>query len=193
MIMSDIDIEIEDYLHFIQGGGGAVTLDKVSIQQVDFNSQTVPHKSISIDILFKVILRYEIGCEVSLYLAYCGQEVTGGLYKPLDIISAIKNGEFQYAETHRNLSRRASDNHAIRITNPQLGREFDKIYPNKRPFSDTDVFRWVSDDMKAESFMQEYKMALALKPHKLSDFFDETLRVALDKEVRQKAIAELGL
>lgn len=180
------DIYIEDFLHLVQGVDKEVSLIKVECLNVNTTSDYSSSSSSGdtsgsiITVTSRVSLEYEIGFNIQLFIDSVFNKSIEPIRNTAELVDVISGGDFSLIPCQKNPS---SQNHLFEIENPKILQELERIYPNIRDLAFRDNFMWLADEKHADKLMNEYQMALALKPFSHSCYLQESLRIGLHNSI----------
>lgn len=187
------DIYIEDSLHFIQGVDKPIKLKSVEClavnQTIDYieNKKTGSGASSTLTVTSSIVLDYEIGVDVQLTMdavyKVCGDDSK----KTIQELLAAAVFELRALKEAR-----PSENILFIIKNDAVLEQLKIMYKKPSELSYREgLAMFVNDDIAAR-FIEEYRMGLALNPHRMSDFFDEGMRIDIYRKIAEKACEAVG-
>lgn len=185
-----INLNIEDWLHLIQGVDKKVSLRSVDCTNVSILSNYANQNNLcaqsgsSVSINSKIILAYEIGFDITICMDLIYAGIDSAIVDTTSLLQIINNNESKLALPQ---NKTCSESHLFDIKNEQIINGLKSIYHDIRDLSCRDNFAWIANERKASLLMEEYKMALALNPFKQSQYFEDNMRKELHETLIKKA------
>lgn len=184
------DLNIEDWLHLVQGADKKVDLISVECTKVNTISNYINQKKSHeesgslVVVSSEISLAYEVGFNITLNMESIYEGISSPIADFNSLIKIIKGGDFKLMQPHR---KTASESHLFDIKDQAVMNELKRLYSNIRDLSFRDNFAWFANERVASMIVEEYKMALALNPYPQSRYFEESMRKELHHSLIEKA------
>ena len=185
-------IYIEDTLHLIQGVDKVVSLKNVECLAVNHSVDYIKNYELnlkagsSLTITSKITLDYAVGFSATFIMDYVRKLCDG-----CNDVDALLNSEgFEFIPSTILNPR---ENILLEVHNDALLQELNRLFKNPRDLSSRGSTIIIGSDSIARTFINEYQMALALDPYPQSDFFEESMRIAVNQKIKEEARKKVKL